>query len=596
MISLWQQAKAWLNRHPITDPVDRRNAFFMQLLLIFEGCAIPLKKAWLYAFDPTYQRMWSGTIALPKFALAIDLGTDLATVAAAWFGLWLIRRGHFRQAVSLFLVVLLATALVAYSSFGYLTWRRLDLVPVEALALSSLMLGRRSLWLIYVFVMGVFAAGMTHDFFHDADVHHSYLAYHGLLTLITGYLLLVIIYDRSSSALRESLAEANEHRRQLQLEMAERERTREQLLQSQKMDAVGKLASGVAHDFNNVLGIILGFALERHRLDEPGADRSEDALALAAAMHGIEMAARRGASVSRQLLNFSRQEVTHEETFDAAEALRELQPLLRQLLPATVRLQIETGDAPLPLRFDRSQFELALLNLAANARDAMPDGGTLTLAASSTDATRLCISVRDTGKGMSEETRRRMFEPFYTTKPAGSGTGLGLTVIYGLVERSGGHINVESAPGAGTTLRINLPMAIGDIASTPASSATQTVRVLLIEDEDELRKLLGDALRQGGCEVHAVATGADAERLAGQAAFAPHVLVCDNRLSDTDGITLLPKLRRKLPRVPVILISAYLDSDGQAAMPGDALTERLPKPFLPTTLVARVLDAAGRHR
>jgi signal transduction histidine kinase len=596
MTSLLRNARAWLNQPAITDPVDRRNAVFMQLLLIFEGCAIPLKKAWLYAFDPSYKQMWSGTLALPRFAMAIDVATDLATVAAAWLGLWLIRRGRFQHAVSLFLVVLLGTALVAYSSFGYLTWRRLDLVPVEALALSSLMLGRRSLWLIYVFVMGVFAAGMTHDFFHRADVSHSWQAYHGLLTLVTGYLLLVIIYDRSSSALRESLAESNEHRRQLQLEMAERERTREQLLQSQKMDAVGKLASGVAHDFNNVLGIILGFALERHRLDEPGADRSEDALALATAMHGMEMAARRGASVSRQLLNFSRHEVTHEETFDAAEALRELQPLLRQLLPPSVRLTIAAGDAELPLLFDRSQFELALLNLGANARDAMPDGGTLSLDASSVDGTRLQISVRDTGKGMSEEVRRRMFEPFYTTKPAGSGTGLGLTVIYGLVERAGGHITVESVPGAGTSLYIDLPLATGNVGTARSSTHAQPVRVLLIEDEDELRKLLGDALRSGGCEVRAVATGAEAEHLARQAVFAPQVLVCDNHLSDTDGLTLLPKLRRTLPRVPVILISAYLDTDGQPALPVDALTERLPKPFLPTTLVSRVLDAASRHR
>jgi signal transduction histidine kinase len=593
---MWQQVQAWLNRNPITDPVDRRNAFFMQLLLIFEGCAIPLKKAWLYAFDPTYKLMLSGAIVLPKFALAIDMGTDLATVAAAWLGLWLIRRGKFQHAVSLFLAVLLGTALVAYSTFGYLTWRRLDLVPVEALALSSLMLGRRSLWLIYVFVMAVFAAGMTRDFFHNADVHHSYLAYHGLLTLITGYLLLVIIYDRSSSALRESLAESNEHRRQLQLEMAERERTREQLLQSQKMDAVGKLASGVAHDFNNVLGIILGFALERHRLDEPGADRGVDALALATAMHGMEMAARRGASVSRQLLNFSRQEVTHEETFDAAEALRELQPLLRQLLPAPIRLQIDAGDEPLPIRFDRSQFELALLNLASNARDAMPDGGVLNLTASATDASNLCIRVSDNGKGMSEDVRRRIFEPFYTTKPAGSGTGLGLTVIYGLVERAGGQLDVESAPGEGTTLLIRLPLATHEIMASSAPPDTQALRVLLIEDEDELRNLLGEALRHSGCEVQAVATGAEAEQLASQPAFAPHVLVCDNRLSDTDGVTLLPKLRRKLPRVPVILISAYLDTDGQPSLPVDALTERLPKPFLPTTLVARVMDAARRHR
>ncbi|HEY9132393.1 MAG TPA: ATP-binding protein [Dyella sp.] len=594
---MWQRLIAWLKRLPIDDPVDLRNAFFMQLLMIYEGCEIPLNKLYLLGFNATYALLRQGNIAAwPRFALEIDIGTDLIITLSAWIGFYLLRRGRFRAAVAQFLAILLLSAAIAYSTFGYTAWPH-DLVAVVALALGGLMLGRRALWTIYAIVMAIFIAGMTRDQYrHTHALWPQLAAYDGLISLALSYLLVVIVLDRSTSALRNSLAESNQQRRQLQHEMIEREQAQEQLLHAQKMDAVGRLTSGIAHDFNNVLGIILGFSMERHRLNEPGAQTGTDAQALADALEGVEMAARRGASISGKLLNFSRRDVTHVETFDAGEALRELKPLLRQLLPTDVRLIIEVAPSPLPISFDRSQFELAVLNIASNARDAMPDGGSFTLSAERDIDGMVRIAMGDTGIGMPESIRRRIFEPFFTTKAADSGTGLGLSVVYALIERAGGDIDVRSAPGEGTTLILRLPPCTAALAQTDderAIAALRRIRVLLIDDDDDLRNMLAHALEQGGCEVGVAASGSEAEWLV-QTARAPQIIVCDNRMPDTDGPTLLKKLRRRLPLVPVILISAYLDNEGQAIHDDDDFTERLPKPFAPSQLLARVLKVAGK--
>jgi CheY-like chemotaxis protein len=206
------------------------------------------------------------------------------------------------------------------------------------------------------------------------------------------------------------------------------------------------------------------------------------------------------------------------------------------------------------------------------------------------------LSMRDTGVGMPEDVKRHIFEPFYTTKPAGSGTGLGLAVIYGLIERADGRIAVDSQPGAGTTLHIWLPLADMATSTAPALDIpSEAIRVLLIEDDDDLRHLLTAALQKEGCMVSGAATGADVERIVGFTMPSPQVLVCDNRLPDTNGTVLLRRLRQRFPTVPAILISAYLDTDGQPPGNEDDFVERLPKPFAPDTLVTRVQQAAARR-
>jgi signal transduction histidine kinase len=588
--------RAWFQRIPIDDPVDRRNGVFMQWMLLFEGLRMPLNKLYLLLFNWKYLEVTLYDVARtgPKVAIAIDLATDLAMALAAWIGIWLIRRGRFRPAVSLYVGVVLTSAGLAYGAFGYHE-NFVDLTLVVVLALSGLMLGRRALWTTYFVLMLVFAIGVIPpQIFHDARLWRvaveTYVTVPG--RALMSYLLIAIVIDRSINALRESLDESNAHRRELKREIAERERTREQLLHAQKMDAVGKLASGIAHDMNNVLGIILGFAMERDRLDPDFPD--PDAQAMADALEGVELAARRGAAVCSKLLNFSRHDVTNTEIFDAGVALRDIQPLLRQLMPSSVHLAIERSDRALPIRFDRSQFELALLNLASNARDAMPDGGHCTIAIAAHEAS-VVLSIRDSGTGIAQELRHRIFEPFFTTKPVDRGTGLGLSVVYSLVHRAGGDISVHNASGGGTVFLIQLPMA-DTIAAVPLPEPVPAdgIRVWLIDDDDHLRGVLAAALRKAGCHVSEAASGAQTERLIEHMWQPPHVLVCDYRMADIDGASLLRRLRKTLHTVPAILISAFLESDGSAAGPGDVHCERLPKPFLPAVLLARVVAAAHR--
>jgi len=568
---MFQRLLARINQVHVADPVDRRNAVFMQWLLLFEGLRTPLNKIYLLVFDwPFLQKgFYDKARPGPTLAIGVDLGTDLAMTVAAWFGLYLIRKGKFRPAVTQYLAVLLGSAALAYAAFGYQAMG-VNLTMVKILALSGLMLGRRALWMTYFTEILIFAMSMVTDrLFHAGLMLREVLEGFAALPIsAVGYLLITIILDRSINALRESLTESNAHRQQLQLEIAERERTQEQLLHAQKMDAVGKLASGIAHDINNVLGIILGFTMERDRVERGDYVPNQDSQALADALDGVELAARRGAAVCRKLLNFSRRDITHTETFDAAETLRELRPLLRKLLPTNVDLTINTPPTPLSIHFDRSQFELALLNLTSNARDAMPDGGTFTLSLAQDDSSNVALTIQD--------------------------TGLGLSVVYGLVRRAGGTIAVDSSPGNGTTFDILLPMTAGSMAGAVLPLPGERIRVMLIDDDDDLRGVLSSALESGGCEVSEAASGAEAGRVLQQMTTPPDVLICDHRMPDTDGSTLLRKLRLQLPTVPAILISAYHETDGSSHGLADAFSERLLKPFAPSVLLARVRTAARR--
>jgi signal transduction histidine kinase len=465
VFGMFERMKSWLGRVPIDDPVDRRNAIFMQLLLLFEGLRVPLNKIYLVAFHWAYleEHFYDQARAGALTAIAVDVGTDLAMTVAAWVGIYLIRIGKFKPAVSLYLASVLCSGAVAYTAFGYqATDGNLTLIMV--LALSGIMLGRRALWITYAaeamtLIISVAPIKVSNALHLPPVVLDAYN--HIPMRALMSYLLITVIFDRSINALRKSYHEANEKQKQLTLEIAARERAQEQLLHSQKMDAMGKLASGIAHDMNNIFGIIIGFSVERDRL--PAEDSPDDDLsAVAEAMDGIEIAARRGTSVCRKLLAFSRRDAAHPELFDIVSALREILPLIRKMLPPTVQLDLRVPDAGVPVYFDRSQFELATINLASNARDAMPTGGICTLSIESV-AGRVTLSIEDTGIGMSDEVKARIFEPFFTTKSVGDGTGLGLSVVDGLVRSAGGSTAVESALGRGSIVRIQLPVAEPDM-------------------------------------------------------------------------------------------------------------------------------------
>lgn len=449
----WNAVRDWLGRVPVVDDIERRNAPFLQLVLMYFGTVMP---ASLY-----YYHFVVGWITYVDVGVLLNLGTDLAVIGAAWTGVWLIRRGRLKQGLVLFLGTLIGSLALVYMYTGLRGLVIDPTFPVLSLALGGLVLGRGALWKIFAALLLTLALGGLSDLVRSlmSPGPTAYMP-NWTLSVVMLYLIITVVLDRTILALRNSLDEATRRshelaaaNRELEREMAERERAQAQLIHAQKMEAVGRIASGLTHDFDNVLNVVLGYATRRERLADQGPAALVDALA------GVELAARRALAVSRKLLNFSRQDVSQPEVFDAVAALHELRPMLRQLFDGEIRLQFEVANDALPVRMDRGQFELMALNIAANARDAMPDGGQFVVSARRAgDAAALELAMSDTGCGMPESVRAKIFEPFYTTKPAGSGTGLGLAVVRDLVQAAEGSIAAESLAGKGTTFRIRLPL------------------------------------------------------------------------------------------------------------------------------------------
>lgn len=457
MVRQWFKAiNAWLARVPVADPVDRRNAPFVQVLLIAMGVLMPINKV-VHLFFTSFRHSMSAP------GLVADMLTDVLMMAAAWFSLYLIRRGEFRPAVKLYLGVMLFSAAWAYALIG-LDRLSNDPFPLLLLGLGGLVLGRRALWTVYAVLMVVFALGTMSDVWRQWGHGSIDIPIGKKVSMAMSYAVVAIVLDRTIAALRESLAESNARGQLLQVvnerlhrEMTDRARAQQLLIHAQKLQTVGRVAGGVAHDFSNVLGVILGYTQRRERLADSGTK------GLLAALQGVEKAAARGMSITRRLLGFSRQEVTQLEVFDAGEALRELLPMVCQLFDANVRVQLSPATGPQSIRFDRTQFELVLLSMAANARDAMPEGGSFMMGVHG-HGDIVEVTLADDGIGMSDEVSARVFEAFFTTKPAESGTGLGLAVVKDLVSAAGGEIEVNSALGFGSTFRIRLPLTVSAVA------------------------------------------------------------------------------------------------------------------------------------
>jgi len=458
--NLFYILKRWLISAPVDDPVDRRNAPFLQVLLIFLGIFIPLNKSiFLYA---VLSGQWSGPVANSR-VLVVDLSTDVLMTLTMWTGVWLIRTGRFRWSLQLFLGAVLLSMAASYVATG-LAGLPFDPMPIILLALGGLILGRRALWLTFSTLLMVLIATLIVDS-SRAALGAGAMQVGGLgkaLSLAGVWLIIAIIFDRTVAALRHSLDESNARGRELELayrklqeETRERERARGQLIHAQKMEAIGRLASGAAHDFNNVLSIILGYAAQRDRLADGGTK------ALYEAMEAVDVAAKRALAISRKLLNFSRQEVANPEVFDVRFLLQELLPMLKQLFGARVRLGLDCADSALPVRMDVDHFGLAILNIAANSRDAIADIGTFHIQAERSDEAWVCLTCSDDGVGMSEDVRMQAFEAFFTTKPSGMGTGLGLSVVRDMIVQAGGKIEFDTQPKRGTTVKILLPLAVG---------------------------------------------------------------------------------------------------------------------------------------
>jgi len=439
----------WLWRAPVDDPVDRRNAPMLQVVLLVLGLAPPL--LWVYRVA------FSGIPWRAGETLSLSLSLVVSTFALV--GVLLIRRGRFQWAIRQMLA-LIALSMILGHAFGSGAAQS-DERPLVVvwMVLAGLMIGRRALWLMYGCVLVAFAAGGIADVRsgRPMDTAANVAVSTAIDALI--FLLIAVVIDRSVRALRESLAEATRRgdaaalaNRRLEAEMIERERVQEQLVHAQKVEAVGLLAAGVAHDFNHLLGLILGYTAKARVLDD--ADELRKALA------GVETAGRRAAGVAQRLLSFAHRGETRVERFDVGDALRELQPMLRQLFAPDVRIACALPALPLAIDFDPGQFDLVVLAIAGNANDAMPDGGVFSIALRAIENdTQAELCLRDSGHGMPADVRERLFEPFFTTKPPGRGTGLGLSVARDLVRAAGGCIDADSRPGEGTAIRVLLPLA-----------------------------------------------------------------------------------------------------------------------------------------
>ena len=349
-------------------------------------------------------------------------------------------------------------------------------------------------------------------------------------------------------------------------DVTERKRLEAQLRHAQKMEAVGRLAGGVAHDFNNLLTVIQGRSevlLSKMSPRDPLRVGAEE----------IQKAGERGVLLTRQLLTFSRKNVATPEDLDAGEVVRSLESLLSRLIGPDVRLVTRTGKWPLHVRADRGQLEQVLANLAANARDAMPQGGELCIEVSATDVGAevkgpavppgpyVVVSVTDQGCGMTPDVQSHLFEPFFTTKEQGKGTGLGLSVVYGIVRQSGGDVLVQSEPGRGSTFRVCLPRlgapepAAG--AAAPPAARTGKGTVLLVEDEDAVRALAREFLTIFGYEVVETSSGEEALRVFEQVKETIDVVVTDLIMPGMGGVALAKKLVRTKPGLRVLLVSGY---------------------------------------
>jgi signal transduction histidine kinase len=388
-------------------------------------------------------------------------------------------------------------------------------------------------------------------------------------------------------------------------DITELKRLEEQFRQSQKMEAVGRLAGGVAHDFNNLLTVINAYSELAHA--ELGSEHPSGELLVE-----IRKAGERAANLTRQLLAFSRRQVLRPEVLDLNTLLEDVQKLLRRLIGEDLEL-ILTPDPGLDfVKVDRGQFEQAIVNLAVNARDAMPHGGHLVLethnsaldaeyAARHADVRAgryVLVSVRDSGQGMDPDTIARIFEPFFTTKPPGKGTGLGLAMVYGFVKQSGGHIEVHSEPGEGTTFELYVP----STRQTPRSSSHPpdaggirggSETVLLVEDEDAVRNLSRIVLESKGYTVLEARDGLEALDRAKRHAASIEILVTDLVMPRMGGRELAAMLRTERPGLRIVFMSGYAD---EAALPRgfEANAAFLHKPFSLTSLakkVREVLDA-----
>jgi len=382
-------------------------------------------------------------------------------------------------------------------------------------------------------------------------------------------------------------------------DIRERKRVENQLRQSQKMEAVGRLAGGVAHDFNNLLTVINGYGdllLRRLLPADPSRPQVEQ----------IRRAGQRAAQLTQQLLAFSRRQIIQPRSVNLNNLVSETWDMLSRLIGEDIKLSTALSASPAGIMADPGQIQQVLMNLLVNARDAMPDGGIVTIETANVEihasgrpelppGSYVLLAVSDSGVGMDEETRQHIFEPFYTTKPLGEGTGLGLSTVYGIVKQGGGWIYVYSEPGQGTTFRIYWPPTeaaanSGNVPQQGPAELNGTETLLLLEDEKDVRELATSLLSSRGYNVLEAATGDSALQISRDYPDRIHALVTDVVLPGMNGRQVAERLQSERPELRVLYTSGYT----QAAIAHRGVLEEgvafIPKPYTPDDLAAKVRE------
>jgi PAS domain S-box-containing protein len=455
---------------------------------------------------------------------------------------------------------------------------------------------------------------LTNDVPNDPQIHDPEWARREQMVAFAGHPLLIgdrlvgVLGIFSQRPLSESATDTLASVARSMAMGIERLRLEEQVQQSQRMEAIGQLAGGVAHDFNNLLTVILGYAdtlLTRNDLD-PG---------VGSRIGEIAKAGRRATALTRQLLAFSRRQLLEPRRLDLNATLKDLERMLRRTIGESIDLKTRLDPDLDPVHADAGQIEQVILNLVVNARDAMPQGGILTLDTSNvhlegidarlhgnlSSGDYVVMAVSDSGTGMSPEVAARVFEPFFTTKDPGKGTGLGLSTVYGIVRQSGGHTSVYSEPGLGTTFRVYLPASRGPLAKREELVEANTLpggseTILLVEDEPAVRTIAAEILRGCGYTVLQAEDGVD-----GLAVFASHpgpihLVLTDVVMPRMDGRALAARVRELRPEIPILFVSGYADDEQLTRGDLERGMAFVTKPFMPLQLARRVrelLDAGS---
>lgn len=592
--------RPWLARIKVRDAVERQQAYILQAIILVIIAAFLIATASSLARAAT-----GGAPANPV--------PNLTFVAVSLVLLLVLRQGHLRLATGIFVAFLIYAFAQALATTGLTRggpYLALLMVPV---VIAGLLLPR--IWLL-IAAVSVYASAAL------AVQSDPLLADTSLPSPMGNFLFATlfvwIVVDQFGGTVRQALLKSIAHQGDLERgraslsvrttelqaavgalesEVAQRQRLETEqegmqlrMVESQRLESIGRLAGGIAHDFNNLLTAIGGYsslAANRLSLEEAKDD-----------LRGVRQAADQAASLTRQLLAFSRNQPLKPSIVDLSEIVVSIDPLLRRLLGEQVRLVVRPAGDLWPVLADRSQFESTIVNLAVNARDAMASGGgTLTIETANIELDNdyarthaeviagpyAMVAVSDTGTGMDDATVARIFEPFFTTKALGRGTGLGLASVYGTVRQSGGHIWVYSEPGQGTTFKIYLPRtesgSAPKVAQVVAAEARRGEEVVLVaEDEETVRGMIVTALEQRGYTVLVAASGTEALQVIDERGDELDVLLTDVVMPGMSGIELLERARKIHPDLRAVFMSGYTAGTMDERQPPAGVTF-LEKPF-----------------